>query len=154
MTDSFVMVKRELISECARLLNIHDSGGGSNEQFAVEELRAVLAQGAGRGEAVAIVTGSTVQWLPGAGKIPDRSALYADPPAPVSVMSLRDFANAMIDIGLEGSDADGAHIQELAVKHGLLKPEQRTERCGDSCRCAEYADFPVECFRKVKELNQ
>ena len=75
-------------------------------------------------------------------------------PAPVSAVNLRNFANSMIDIALEGGNADGAQIQELAVEHGLLKPEQRTERCGDTCSCAEYADFPVECFRKVKELNQ
>ena len=75
-------------------------------------------------------------------------------PAPKTVVNLRNFANAMIDIALEGADADGAQIQELAVEHGLLKPEQRTERCGDTCSCAEYAGFPVECFRKVKELNQ
>ena len=80
--------------------------------------------------------------------------LYTSPPAPVAVTGMRDFANSMIDIALEGGDADGAHIQELAVKHGLLKPDQRSERCGESCSCAEYADFPVECFRKVKELNQ
>lgn len=80
--------------------------------------------------------------------------LYTSPPAPVASENLCNFANAMIDIALEGADADGGHIQELAVKHGLLMPEQRTERCGDSCQCAEYADFPVECFRKVKELNQ
>ncbi|WLG49170.1 hypothetical protein [Pseudomonas sp. FP1742] len=80
--------------------------------------------------------------------------LYAEQPAPVAVVSLRNFANALIDIALEGCDADGAQIQELAVEHGLLKPEQRTERCGDACSCAEYADFPVECFRKVDELNQ
>ncbi|MEX5558980.1 hypothetical protein Q1J45_15530 [Pseudomonas rhodesiae] len=39
-----------------------------------------------QGEPVAIVTGSTVQWLPGAGKIPDRSPLYAEQPAPVAVV--------------------------------------------------------------------
>lgn len=78
----------------------------------------------------------------------------AEQPAPVAVDNLRNFANAMIDIALEGCDADGAQIQELAVEHGLLKPESRTERCSDTCSCAEYADFPVECFRKVDELNQ
>jgi hypothetical protein len=85
---------------------------------------------------------------------PGAFGVYRQPPAPVSEVSLRNFANSMIDIALEGGNADGAQIQELAVEHGLLKPEQRTERCGDTCSCAEYSDFPVECFRKVKELNQ
>lgn len=86
--------------------------------------------------------------------LPDGTKFYTSQPAPIAVLNIRNFANAMIDIALEGADADGGHIQELAIKHGLLKPEQRTERCGDTCSCAEYADFPVECFRKVKELNQ
>lgn len=100
------------------------------------------------------------QWVRIAGSLAENRTngytmpLYAEQPAPVAVVNLRNFANAMIDIALEGCDADGGHIQELAIKHGLLKPEQRTERCGDTCSCAEYADFPVECFRKVKELNQ
>lgn len=38
--------------------------------------RAQASQG---GEAVAIVCGSQVQWLPGAGKVPDRSPLYTHP---------------------------------------------------------------------------
>ena len=37
-----------------------------------------------QGEPVAIVTGSTVQWLPGAGKLKDRAPLYAEQPAPVA----------------------------------------------------------------------
>ncbi len=97
----------------------------------------------------------TACWVDGNDAIPDAwKPLYTSPTAPVSMVAMRAFANAMIDIALEGEDAYGSHIQELAVKHGLLKPEQRTERCGDVCSCAEYADFPVECFRKVKELNQ
>lgn len=96
------------------------------------------------------------------GKVPDDDDVRAiqnvlraptEQPAPVAVVNLRNFANSMIDIALEGGNADGIRIQELAVEHGLLKPEQRTERCGDACSCAEYADFPVECFRKVKALN-
>ena len=37
-----------------------------------------------QGEPVAIVTGSTVQWLPGAGKLKDRTPLYAEQTAPVA----------------------------------------------------------------------
>lgn len=73
--------------------------------------------------------------------------------AEAQAQGLIAFADALVNIALEGSDADGAHIQELAVKHGLLTPEQRTERCGEACSCAEYADFPVECFRKVAILK-
>lgn len=93
-------------------------------------------------------------WLDECRKTGGTFMLYAEQPAPVASNNLRNFANSMIDIALEGCNADGVQIQELAVEHGLLKPEQRTERCGDTCSCAEYADFPVECFRKVKELDQ
>jgi hypothetical protein len=93
-------------------------------------------------------------WLDECRRTGGEFMLYAEQSAPVAVVNLRNFANAMIDIALEGCDADGAQIQELAVEHGLLKPEHRTERCGDACSCAEYADFPVECFRKADELNQ
>lgn len=222
--SEFVMVKRELVGESAELLEIHDSGGGSREGFAAEELRAVLAQEAGAGEVAAYVLhkNGAIDWdqevviSNTGGDEPDERfkwvPVYTSPPAPVSTgldpckwtdqqvldflgvalrnvdlvgkvslseirqgfehmrdqidkvkelngshaiaIGMRDFANAMIDIALEGGNADGAHIQALAVEHGLLKPEQRTERCGESCSCAAFADWPVECFRKVKELNQ
>lgn len=42
---------------------------------------------AGHGEAVAIVCGSQVQWLPTAEHVPDRSPLYTDPPATGVIVS-------------------------------------------------------------------
>lgn len=65
---------------------------------------------------------------------------------------LRDFAKAMVDISFQGGDADGAHIQELALKHGLLTPEVRTKPCKGSCACAEYG-FPANCNRKTALLK-
>ncbi len=169
--SEFVMVKRELLEYA--IATVTASWGPGN---LTDALRDVLAQEAGPGEAVAwgawrksmnrfhYIEGNQDYMERTYGKTSEDYGtdfelvpLYrhpTSPPAPVSLASLRNFANAMIDIALEGSDADVAHIQELAVKHGLLNPEQRTERCGDSCSCAEYADFPVECFRKAKELNQ
>jgi hypothetical protein len=73
--------------------------------------------------------------------------------AEAQLEGLRAFADELVNIALEGANADGDHIQDLAVKHGLLTPEQRTERCGDACSCAEYSDFPVECFRKISILK-
>ena len=54
----------------------------------------------------------------------------------------------MIDAAFEGGSLDGAEIQDIAVKHGLLKIENRTEECGDVCACREFG-FPSECYRKT-----
>jgi hypothetical protein len=68
------------------------------------------------------------------------------------LVKLRQFANELINIAFEGGNADGAHIQELGVNLGLLKAETRSERCGDSCSCAEYG-FPAQCFRRTAALS-
>lgn len=62
------------------------------------------------------------------------------------------FANELISGALEGGDFSGADIQELAVKHGLLREERREEACREEgCACAEYG-FPTECYRKTAAL--
>ena len=58
------------------------------------------------------------------------------------------FSKEMIDAAFEGGSLDGAEIQDIAVKHGLLKIENRTEECGDVCACREFG-FPSECYRKT-----
>ena len=50
-------------------------------------------------------------------------------------------------------DVDGGALQEMAVAHGLLVPETRTEPCGDACECAGYYDQAemvdgVTCYRR------
>ena len=50
-----------------------------------------------------------------------------------------------------GGDIDLFTVQDLAVKHGILTEEKRTEPCGDNCQCAEYhGDMSdgVPCYRK------
>lgn len=49
------------------------------------------------------------------------------------------------------SDRDGDELQDLAIKHGLirLKDPAPTEPCGEGCACAEYhGDMSdgVECY--------
>lgn len=73
---------------------------------------------------------------------------------------LRAFAQDIMNIWPEG-DVDGGELQEIAVKHGLLKPEIRHEGCGNNdyrCYCEEYCTSEefvagVECFRKTPLLN-
>jgi len=66
------------------------------------------------------------------------------------IESFKSFTDAMLDISWQGGDADGATIQELALKHGLLKEVVETGPCNDErCICAEVTDFPTTCNRKT-----
>lgn len=66
--------------------------------------------------------------------------------------SLKAFANELIAAAFEGGSFDGGDIQEIAVKHGLLRIKQRAEECGEVCACREYG-FPAECYRKTDLLK-
>jgi Lar family restriction alleviation protein len=70
--------------------------------------------------------------------------------------TLRAFAQAVMEVWPMG-DLDGGDLQEIATKHGMLKPETRNAPCGEACSCNEYAD-PYEwedgvvCYRKTALL--
>jgi hypothetical protein len=54
-----------------------------------------------------------------------------------------------------GGDVELFTVQDLAVKHGILTEETRTEPCGEGCQCAEYYSADemkegVRCYRKPK----
>lgn len=75
--------------------------------------------------------------------------------------NLKAFANAVMNYWPE-SGVDGDDLQELAAKHGLLKPEIRHKSCAvenvSVCQCAEYyseMEFydGVECLRKTELLK-
>ncbi len=89
MSKLTVSVERELLE---RFVN------GSATWIERRELRLILEKTKflTTPEPVAIVTGSSVQWLPGAGKIPDRSPLYVEQPVASIVLPERkpqDLAN-------------------------------------------------------------
>jgi hypothetical protein len=65
---------------------------------------------------------------------------------------LAAFANAIITCAFAGGDADGAHIQETAITHGLLKAEERSEPCEEDCACSGYG-FPTTCNRRTDLLK-
>lgn len=69
-------------------------------------------------------------------------------PAVAREVALKAFASEMISASFEGGSFEGGGIQDIAVKHGLLQVEQRTEECGEVCACREYG-FPAECYRKT-----
>ena len=62
------------------------------------------------------------------------------------------FANEMVNAAYEGGSFEGGEIQDIAVKHGLMRIEQRDDECGDACACREYG-FPAECYRKSDLLS-
>lgn len=37
-------------------------------------------------------------------------------------------------------DIDGAHVQDLALRSGVMVHEDRVTPCGEDCACAEYLD--------------
>ena len=78
--------------------------------------------------------------------------------AHAEVDRLRGFVQALFEKSgwPEAGDIDAGDFQELAVAHGLLKPETRTAPCHQDCFCAEYhGDMAagVTCYRKVEWLK-
>lgn len=43
------------------------------------------------------------------------------------------------------SDVYGGDVQDWALDCGLLEERSVIEPCGEGCRCAEVADFPLKC---------
>lgn len=78
--------------------------------------------------------------------------MTATPYIDAELRPLRAFAQDIMSSWPEGG-LDGGDIQDLAVKHGLLAPVTVTEPCGENCCCAEYADFPQQCFRRTALLT-
>mgnify|MGYP000909562467 CR=1 FL=1 len=66
--------------------------------------------------------------------------------------ALQAFANEIVSGAFEGGSFDGGDIQDIGVKHGLLRIEQRDDECGEACACREYG-FPSECYRKTELLG-
>lgn len=51
---------------------------------------------------------------------------------------------------------DGADVQDLAIKHEVLKPVTVYESCGESCQCAQvYDDIEegVTCYKLNFEVK-
>jgi hypothetical protein len=66
---------------------------------------------------------------------------------------LKGFAEAVMRSWPHG-DVDGGDLQDIAVKHGLLREESRTDFCGEFCGCRECfvdpnLDAPWTCYRRV-----
>jgi len=53
----------------------------------------------------------------------------------------------------ELGDIDGGTAQDKMLDLGMLKNEQVTEPCGESCRCVEYGEFPHDCLRLEDDVQ-
>lgn len=73
---------------------------------------------------------------------------------PKDAPGIRRFARDVLEGGFEGNTFDGADLQELGVKHGLLREVTVTEPCStDGCACAEVVDFPTTCYRFTEVMQ-
>lgn len=82
-------------------------------------------------------------------------AVEVDAFTPDEVASLANFAAEIMGDWPEVGGFDGYDLQQMAEKHGLLSPEERKERCGDACQCAdECGEWPVTCYRSMSALKK
>ena len=51
----------------------------------------------------------------------------------------REFRSSLADI-------DGGSAQDAMERFGVLVKRSVTKPCGDDCVCAEYGDFPHDCY--------
>jgi len=63
-------------------------------------------------------------------------------------MDINGFIDEVLEAGFDAVAIEPWDIQELGVKYGLLKEQTMTEPCDEDCRCQEYGDFPLTCYRK------
>lgn len=87
MTDQ-LLVPRELLLSCLAAVSSDNTSNWSSRLKA--DLMELLAQPSAESRPVAIVCGSAVQWLPGAGKVKDRTELFTHP-APAVVLPEREM---------------------------------------------------------------
>lgn len=66
---------------------------------------------------------------------------------------LRAFAQAILQDWPDTPCFDGGELQDLAERYGLLEAHEVVEPCGEGCNCAEFDDFPMQCYRKTPLLK-
>lgn len=98
------------------------SAQGRTPDEAVEEWNKRYPRG--QGDPVAIVTGSTVQWLPGAGKLKDRTPLYAEQPVPVAVVmpgrkTKADYSGYIEQFQSEAAGLYNSALDDVARLNGV-----------------------------------
>lgn len=67
---------------------------------------------------------------------------------------LEAFADELLQESFDGNDTDGGTIQQIALNLELIKEYSATDRCGESCSCADDGEFPANCLRKTYKPEQ
>lgn len=67
---------------------------------------------------------------------------------------LIQFFREGVNIAWDGGTWEGGNIQDYAVSIGLLVEVTRTERCGETCACAELGYFPAVCYVVCDEIRK
>jgi hypothetical protein len=76
------------------------------------------------------------------------------------VGKLARFAHAAMQALAAGDQVDAENLKFMAESSGLIHREVRVAPCGESCRCATGAGFPITCLRstdlcrKAERLSQ
>ena len=64
---------------------------------------------------------------------------------------LKAFARDITVLVHDAMDLNGGDVEEIALKHGLLKSVEVFEPCSEvGCICAEVGDFPLYCNRTTE----
>lgn len=67
--------------------------------------------------------------------------------------ALERFAIAVLAESREElGDIDGGWLQDKAVELGVLVAVEVDGPCADQCRCEEYGDWPMNCYRYSPEV--
>lgn len=154
------MSKNDMVMVRQRLTEIAHRDSAVSVTVRADDLRAILAE-QHQGKPVALPERKTVTagllsesnthnqgWNACLDEIAKLGPLYSRP----AQSALLSFANEIISASYEGGSFEGGDIQDMAVKHGLLRIESRAEECGEACACREYG-FPAECYRKTSLLS-
>jgi len=84
---------------------------------------------------------------------PEPSGTILATPSPETAALIADGEKALAFVReifggeYERGDWEGADLQNLGVKTGVLRVVSVDEPCGEACGCAGYGDFPMECYR-------
>jgi hypothetical protein len=52
------------------------------------------------------------------------------------------------------ADVDGGSAQEAMERFGVIVKRVVSESCGEGCICAEYGEFPHDCFAFPADVRE
>ena len=72
--------------------------------------------------------------------------------------NLKKFVKDIMTLGDRGwcDSVDGADMQDIAEKYGLIEPVEQEKPCGEICVCEEIMGeeaFPLMCYRWTEGME-